>query len=71
MTPPRILFGSVLEPFSIKNRVKWPQDRPKGAKSPEKGHLKIHAKMDAEKGAKSMPKGSQNDAKMDTEIIDF
>ena len=34
-------------------------------------HLKIDAKNDAEKEGKMMPKGSQNDAKMEAKINDF
>ena len=44
---------------------------PKGAKSQKKGHPKNDIKIDAEKDEKIMPKGSQNDAKMDAEIVIF
>ena len=47
---------------------KWRQGRPNGAKSQKKRRLKIDAKNDAEKDEKIMPKGSQNDAKMDAKI---
>ena len=45
--------------------------RPKGAKSRKKGHPKNYVKIDAEKDEKMMPKGSQNDAKMDAKVIIF
>ena len=47
------------------------QGSPNGAKSQKKRRLKIDAKNDAEKYEKVMPKGSQNDAKMDAKIIIF
>ena len=47
------------------------QGSPNGAKSQKKRRLKIDAKNDAEKDEKIMPKGSQNDAKMDAKIIIF
>ena len=44
------------------------QENPNGAKSRKKGHLEMDAKNDAEKESKMMPKGFQNDAKMDAKI---
>ena len=60
----RALLGATFDQKS--KRVA--QGRTSGAKSAENYHFKIHAKMDAEKGTKSKPKGSQNDAKMDAQI---
>ena len=45
------------------------QGDPKGAKSQKKGHQKMDAKNDAEKESNMMPKGFQNDAKMDANIF--
>ena len=43
----------------------------KGLQSPKKMHLKINVKISIEQLRKSMPKGFQNDAKMEPKIIDF
>ena len=55
--------------FSIKNRKKTAQGRPKGAQSRKNDQLKTHAKIDAAKGMKSMPNCIQNDAKIDAKIF--
>ena len=47
------------------------QGSPNGAQSRKKGHPKNDIKIDAEKDEKMMPKGSQNDAKMDAKIVIF
>ena len=47
------------------------QGSPNGAKSQKKRRLKIDAKNDAEKDEKIIPKGSQNDAKMDKKSMRF
>ena len=43
----------------------------KGPQSPKKMQLKIDVKISIKKWRKSMPKGSQNDVKMEPKIIDF
>ena len=50
---------------------KMRQGSRKGPQSPKKRHLKIDVKNCIEQLRKSMPKGSQNDAKMEPKIIDF
>ena len=63
--------GAVLATIFDQKSKKSPQGSPKGAKSREKMHLKNYAKIDSEKGTKSMPEGFQNDAKMHAKIILF
>ena len=69
------LWPLALDPFgdhfSIKNRKQRPQGRSKAAQSRKNDQLNINAKIDAEKDMKSMPKGIQNDTKMDAHINDF
>ena len=65
------VYGSTRGAIFVQKSQKIAPRCPKGAKSPEKGYLKIDAKMDAEKEAKNMRKGFQNDAQMDAKIIDF
>ena len=56
-------------PSKIKNITsKSIQGDPHGAKSQKKRLLKMDAKNDAEKQSKIVPKGSQNDAKMDAKF---
>ena len=43
----RTYFGAIFGPFWVKKCKKIIKGSPKGAKSPEKGHPKIDAKIDA------------------------
>ena len=60
-------FGAIFAQKSEKRR----QGSRKGPQSRKKRHLKIDVKNCIEQLRKSMPKGSQNDAKMEPKIIDF
>ena len=62
-------FGPFRKPCSIKNRKSGPKVAQTEPKMFEKGHPKLYAKIDAEKGAKSIAKGFQNDANIDAKII--
>ena len=64
-------FGSHFPSKIDKMASSGVQGSPNGVKSRKKGHPKNDVKIDAEKDEKIMPKGSQNDAKMDAEIIIF
>ena len=64
---PPSLLGAIFAQKSEKMR----QGSRKGPQSPKKRHLKIDVKNCIEQLRKSMPKGSQNDAKMEPKIIDF
>ena len=70
---PGLSSRTLLEPFGrqflIKNRKSIPKVAQMGSKVRKKGHPKIETKINAEKGMKRMPKGLQNDAKLDAQII--
>ena len=68
MIYPTLPFGDHFALKIDKMAANGVQGRPKGAKSRKKGHPKNDVNIDAEKDEKIMPKGSQNDAKMDAKI---
>ena len=67
---PRDDFGILLGTIFAYKSEKMRQGSRKGSQSRKKRHLKIDVKNCIEKWRKSMPKGFQNDAKMETQICD-
>ena len=63
--------GSILGAIFAQKSEKMRQGSRKGPKSLKKRYLKINVKNCIEQLRKSIPKGSQNDAKMEPKIIDF